>query len=68
MNELIIAYDHLKREIEEALAKSGLPFCVIADMLHLYWLRADMLAAQELAERKKNGSGKIERKPDVAAR
>lgn len=67
MNSLIIAYDALKRRIEEAVSKSGLPFCMIADMLHLYWLKADALAVQELAaERNVNGSGENERKPDVA--
>lgn len=65
MDELIIAYDHLKREIEEALAKSGLPFCFIADLLHLYWLRADALAAQELRE-EKNGTGETERESGMA--
>lgn len=67
MDSLIIAYDALKRRIEEAVAESGLPFCMIADMLHLYWLKADALAAQELAaERNGNGSGKSERRSDVA--
>lgn len=62
---MIRRYDELKRRIEEAIAKSGLPFCFIADLLHLYWLRADALAAQELRE-EKNGTGKIEREPDMA--
>lgn len=69
MDSLIIAYDALKRKVEEAVEESGLPFCMIADMLHLYWLKADALAAQELAaERNGNGSSKNERNPDVAAR
>ena len=55
---MIRKYDELKRRIEEAIAQSGLPFCFIADLLHLYWLRADALAAQELRE-EKNGTGKI---------
>lgn len=62
---MICKYDELKRRIEEAIAQSGLPFCFIADLLHLYWLRADALAAQELRE-EKNGTGKIEREPDMA--
>lgn len=62
---MIRRYDELKRRIEEAIAQSGLPFCFIADLLHLYWLRADALAAQELRE-EKNGTGKIEREPDMA--
>lgn len=62
---MIRKYDELKRRIEEAIAQSGLPFCFIADLLHLYWLRADALAAQELRE-EKNGTGKIEREPDMA--
>lgn len=67
MDSPILRYDTLKRKIEEAIAESGLPFCFIADLLHLYWLRADALAVQEMREeRGANGTGKIEREPDVA--
>lgn len=64
---MIRRYDELKRGIEEAIAKSGLPFCFIADLLHLYWLRADALAAQELRE-EKNGTGETERESGMAER